>query len=42
VATGHFRNGVILSLITGKELAPWILQNTPSALLLKDRVSLVS
>jgi glycine oxidase len=42
VATGHFRNGVILSLITGQELAPWILQNTPSSLLLKDRVSLAS
>jgi glycine oxidase len=38
VATGHFRNGVILSLITGQELAPWILQNTPSSLLLKDTV----
>lgn len=38
IATGHFRNGVILSLITGQELAPWILQNIPSSLLLKDPV----
>ncbi len=37
VAAGHFRNGVILSLITGQELAPWILQNIPSGLLRKDR-----
>jgi glycine oxidase len=37
VATGHFRNGVILSLITGQELAPWILQNIPSGLLRQDR-----
>jgi glycine oxidase len=42
VATGHFRNGVILSLITGQELAPWILQNIPSSLLLKDTVRSVS
>ncbi|MGA7952531.1 MAG: FAD-dependent oxidoreductase [Gloeobacterales cyanobacterium] len=42
IATGHFRNGVILSLITGQELAPWILQNIPSSLLLKDTLRSVS